>query len=358
MTPKYTQKKLTDVVNTYTRNKAVHELTISILDAKSGTRTHASIGQANGTDIDENTPYCLASTTKLFATTIILQLRSQGLLDLGDPIVKFFDADTISRLHVKNGVDYTNKITVTHLLSHTSGLPDYFEQKRADGTRFADSMLSGTDMSWPLSDVINAARNDITPPFTPGKNRKAFYSDTNFQLLGGIIEAVTGKTLSEIVEQDIAKPLGLKNTFLATEKTLRAHSHAIPLRNGEKLINIPRALESTRLDGGGISTSTESLRFIQAFFDGEFFPKEYLNEMQDWRSIFFPLTYGTGIMRFKLPWFFTPFQRSPEFIGHSGISGAFAFYNPSKQVFLAGTTNQLADRSLPYKLMLQALNTV
>jgi CubicO group peptidase (beta-lactamase class C family) len=58
-------------------------------------------------------------------------------------------------------------------------------------------------------------------------------------------------------------------------------------------------------------------------------------------------------MRFKLPWYFSPFQRQPELLGHSGLSGAFALYAPARALYLAGTVNQLADRSASFQLMLQ-----
>jgi D-alanyl-D-alanine carboxypeptidase len=54
----------------------------------------------------------------------------------------------------------------------------------------------------------------------------------------------------------------------------------------------------------------------------------------------------------------SPFQASPELIGHSGLSGAFSFYCPQKDTFLTGTVNQIADPSLSFRLMLKLLNCV
>jgi len=55
----------------------------------------------------------------------------------------------------------------------------------------------------------------------------------------------------------------------------------------------------------------------------------------------FPLKYGVGIMKFQLTTIFTMFRKMPAFIGHSGLSVAFAFYVPEKDVFFAGTVNQI-----------------
>ncbi len=96
--------------------------------------------------------------------------------------------------------------------------------------------------------------------------------------------------------------------------------------------------------------------FIKAFFKGELFPIEYFNEMKRWNKIFFPLEYGVGLARFKLPRVFSPFRAMPELLGHSGLSGAFAFYAPDKNVYLTGTVNQINHPDISFKLMLQFLN--
>ena len=79
--------------------------------------------------------------------------------------------------------------------------------------------------------------------------------------------------------------------------------------------------------------------------------------MQNWNKIVFPLQYGMGIMRFKLPAIMTG-GNALDIIGHAGSSGAFAFYDKEKDVFIAGTVNQLSERSASFKLMAQVLNNL
>jgi hypothetical protein len=71
---------------------------------------------------------------------------------------------------------------------------------------------------------------------------------------------------------------------------------------------------------------------------------------------------GIGMHRFKLPWIFNPFGSVPDMIGHSGLSGAIAYHAPEKNIFIAGTVNQVAfpDRSfrLAIKLMLETIKTI
>jgi hypothetical protein len=75
--------------------------------------------------------------------------------------------------------------------------------------------------------------------------------------------------------------------------------------------------------------------------------------MQNWNKIFFPMQAGVGIHLFKLPWFFNPFGAVPSFIGHSGLSGALAFYCPKSDLYIAGTVNQVAHPDLSFRLMIQ-----
>jgi CubicO group peptidase (beta-lactamase class C family) len=106
-----------------------------------------------------------------------------------------------------------------------------------------------------------------------------------------------------------------------------------------------------RSDGGIVSTATDTLRFLEAFMGGELFPAAYLDEMQaEWRSVFFPLSYGVGIMRYQLPRYLT-LKPVPEMVGHSGASGAVLYRIPDLDLYISGTVNQLKKRSLVYEVM-------
>jgi len=121
---------------------------------------------------------------------------------------------------------------------------------------------------------------------------------------------------------------------------------------------IPKAMASFGPDGGIVSNTQESIVFLKAFLDGSLFSKDYLQEMKQWRKIFYPLQYGYGIMRFKLPRIMLPFKPIPELIGHSGATASFLFYCEDKDLYLAGTLNQIKEQSKPFRLMLDVINTL
>lgn len=305
-------------------------------------------------NLTDQSKFFIASTTKLYITAIIMQLRSENKLRLEDAISTYLAPDIMERLHRYNGVDYSNRITVQHLLSHTSGLPDYFEEKPDNQESLKERLLSGRDQQWTFEEAIDITKQ-IPPHFPPGESSKAYYSDTNYQLLGKIIETIIDISISEALEQIIFRPLNLKNTYLYSDPNDQS---VTPLYYKNHQLSIPLAMCSFGADGGIVSTAEEMMIFLQAFFNGKFFPQSYLPEMQQWKKMFFPLMLGLGMMRFKLPWIFSPFKPIPELIGHSGLSGAFAYYCPAKDMYMTGTVNQIDKPQHSYRLMVKLLNGI
>lgn len=190
----------------------------------------------------------------------------------------------------------------------------------------------------------------MAPLFAPGTRNKAHYSDTNFQLLGKIIEVITDKPYSHHCADAIIRPLGLADTYLYDNPSDRTPQ---PLYYQRQELPIFRAMASFGPDGGMVSTSADMLVFIQAFFSGRLFPAEYIQKLQAWNRIFFPMRSGVGLHQFRLPWYFDPFGRVPEFWGHSGLSGALAFYSPKHRLYIAGTVNQVAYPHVSFVTMVK-----
>jgi len=294
-------------------------------------------------------PYFIASTTKLFTTALILRLRAEGALNLDDKISKYLDQSTLNGLHVFNGREYSDELTIKHLLSHTSGLSDYFQGKGKSGKSLENEITNGHDQFWTFEQAIDRTKK-MKPLFAPGTKNKANYSDANFQLLGKIIEIKTNKTYAENCNEFIIQPLSLTRTYLyqdATDKTPKT----LYYKSNE--LHIPKAMSSFGADGGMVSTSTDMLIFIEAFFTGKLFPSIYIDELQEWNKIFFPMRSGIGIHQFKLAWIFNPTGAIPYFIGHSGLSGALAYYCPKEHMYVAGTVNQVTHPNLSFKTMIK-----
>ncbi|MBN1426144.1 beta-lactamase family protein [Candidatus Fermentibacteria bacterium] len=153
----------------------------------------------------------IASLTKLFTATVILQMAEEGRLGLDETIVPFFERGIIDSLVILDGQSYGHRITIRMLLSHRSGVYDYadeefYELLRADPTR-----------RWQPLDLVRYAINSGQPYFVPDvlPPDEYGYSNTNYIMLGKIAEQIDGRAYHHLVRDRILIPLSLSSTFLA-----------------------------------------------------------------------------------------------------------------------------------------------
>lgn len=307
-------------------------------------------------EIGEATPFFVASTTKLYTAAIVRRLVERSELSLDDRLIDRVAPGEVDGLHVHRGVDHTASITLRHLLAHTSGVPDYFSgRKQRRGEPSLDKQLRGNvDVSWNVSDAVRWARNDGAR-FAPGHGRLAFYSDTNYQLLGRVIEHATSTIYNEALEREVIQPLGLTDTWLYIDP---ADQRPLALRHARQQIHIPNAMVSFGPDGGIVATSADLMRFLAAIHTGELFETAGEPFSGPYRRVFFPLQAGLGHMRFRLPRAMWLRGTPPDLRGHSGLSGAFAFVDVDSGTYLAGTVNDIAQPSRSFKLMLNLVREI
>ncbi len=295
-------------------------------------------------------PFFVASITKMFTAAVIMQLVDEGRLDLNAPVPAMLPQLNLARIHVHKGTDYSPQLKVHQLVQQTSGLADYYE----DG--LVDDLKQNKDFAYTVEDVLTMVRG-MAATAVPDSG-KAHYSDTNYQLLGAIIEAVTGQPLAQVFQMRIFGPLGLENTAVYDPTAWQNGRQPLPLYHEAQRLDVPLALSSMAPDGGIVSTLADGQRFLRAFFGGELFTAAHLPRMMQWHDLFFPLQYGYGLMRFKLPRWMNLFRETPELIGHSGSSGSFAFYVPQRDLTLVGTFNQIDKPQRPFNFMLKVINTI
>ena len=303
-----------------------------------------------GTAMTPDTPYFIASVTKMYTAAIILRLYEEKRVDLNAPISEYLPASLTRAIHVYKGTDYSDRIKISNLIDQSSGLADYEADKPRGGKSILDGLKAGHDRAIDTAEAIEIVRN-LSPRFAPGTRGKAHYSNANYRLLGAIIESVTGKPMATNFKEMIFAPLGLQHTYLFDWTVPRSDEDPATIYLKATPLNAPKYLSSNVSDGGIVSTASECVTFLRAFFEGQLFDKALFERMMNWNSIFFPLSYGYGLMRFRLPRFFW-ISPLPEFVGHSGSTGSFAFTCPSRSMYLAGTINQMASPSKPFFLMM------
>jgi CubicO group peptidase (beta-lactamase class C family) len=213
--------------------------------------------RAASNQLTNETLYELASISKQFTAAAVLKLIHEKKIHFTDSLKKFFSK-----------IPYPT-VTIHHLLSHTSGLPEYFD--------FPESWF---DISKQINNQELVELLILKKPktvFSPGRNYK--YTNTNYALLCAIVEQVTGMKFEDYLRQNILEPAGLTHTIFTTEieqNSLRsiARGH---LKNKEEL---PKYyLDKTMGDKGIYSNPEELLKWKIAFFDQKKIIPAYLVDM-------------------------------------------------------------------------------
>ncbi|WP_209428097.1 serine hydrolase domain-containing protein [Pararhodobacter sp. SW119] len=190
------------------RSRHVYGAVLAVHHAPENARCVAAAG-----DLRPESRFFAASVTKLVITIVVMRMVERGQLALDDPMARYLPADLIAGLHVMRGVDRTGQITIRHLISSQTGLRDSFSLKGPDGRSHMAALMAGEDSAWPLERTLEAVRG-LPARFAPGAPGKVNYSDTNYQLLGRILETVSGKDLPRLLANEVFAPLGLRDTYI------------------------------------------------------------------------------------------------------------------------------------------------
>jgi D-alanyl-D-alanine carboxypeptidase len=333
-------KKLQSLLDAQIGKSGLHNIVTAVQSYDKSLDFVGAAGLADpgsGVAMTPETPHFIASVTKMYTAAIIMQLHQEKRLDLEAPVSDYLPDSLLDGIHVYKGADYSRQLKVYQLVNQTSGLADFEADKPRGGKSVLDELMAGHDRAIDTAEALRITRS-LSPHFAPGNPGRAYYSNLNYRLLGEIIEALTEKPMSANFEERICVPLGLQHTYLYDWTKPRPGEPPATLYLNNAPANVPKYLSSNVSDGGLVSTASEGMIFLRAFFEGRLFEKAFLERMMIWNKIFFPLRYGYGLMYFKLPRYFwiTPL---PEFAGHSGSTGSFAFACPSRSLYLTGTLN-------------------
>lgn len=219
-------------------------------------------------NIEENvsiTPqsvFDIGSTSKQFTAASILLLEKQGKLSVNDDVRKY----------IPELPDYGQKITILHLLNHTSGLRDYLTLMDLAGINI-DSVTTDDD-------ALQIVTSQKALNFAPGSDW--LYSNTGFFLLSVIVKRVSGKTLREFATENVFKPLGMTHTQYRDDHTLLLPNRAMAYDPNQKKDGYTLNVSYFEQTGdGAVHTSVEDMqKWDENFYSGQVGGKEFLAEIQ------------------------------------------------------------------------------
>ena len=294
-------------------------------------------------------PNHMASVGKLFTATVISVLREGQKLDYDDPIVKHLDDGLTNRLHVYKGKDYTDEITIRHLLMQTSGLDDVFYHLWKKMTLDPGFRIT------PREAVIWGKEN-LKPVATPGKRH--FYTDTNYYLLGLIVENITGKSFHEVMHELIFGPLGMQYAYMHGVSKPKVESRYPASKLYIKGIDVASVSGVHQIDyaGGSVIAPLEDfLIFMKALQGNKIIAEETLKRMiEDDVYMGFPtVSFNYGYSIWKLRSFPLLIPKKYFCWGCVGVTGAFMFYHPLTESFIIGTFNDFSYRGKALEFMVR-----
>ncbi|MCP3799359.1 beta-lactamase family protein [Allokutzneria sp. A3M-2-11 16] len=255
-----------------------------VAQLRDGDRTW--IGRSGFGDLDRRTPvprdarFRAGSVTKSLVATVVLQLVDEGRLSLDQPVLE--------------------DITVRALLNNTSGLPDYLSDPV-----FADPRVYGGRTFTPDELIEIALRHKGTTGWK--------YSNTNYVVLGRLVERTTGKPVGEELARRVLRPAGMRSSYLPTTfpRIVGPHAtgyylHGDITQNPDpqpKLEPLTEINPSFAWAAYGLLSTTEDLqRFYSALLSGKLLPASLLKEMQQTVPTGNPAFpgYGLGVERVDL----------------------------------------------------------
>jgi D-alanyl-D-alanine carboxypeptidase len=260
----------------------------------------------------------IASNTKMFTATVVLQLVGEGKIRLDEPIEKH-----LPKVVRGKGID-GRRITVRQLLQHTSGLPDY------DDKLFADFVAAVKTYHEPY-ELLKVAFSEKAAS-RPGSTFS--YSNTNYIVAGLLAQRVTGRPIGELITKRVIEPLGLHDTYWPDEGELTirgAHPRGyLPAMDGKAPVDITESDPSPGWAAGAlIGTPSDLNRFLAGLFGGRLLKPAQLAEMK--RTVDAPgfdtvggSRYGLGVATFKLScggFAWTHGGIAPGYVTADGVTG-------------------------------------
>jgi D-alanyl-D-alanine carboxypeptidase len=287
-----------------------------------------AIGSAGA--VTPDTPFILASTTKTVTATMVLQLVQQRKIALDEKLAHFYPR-----------LPNASRITIRELLNMTSGLPEELSVPQ-----IANLVNNYPKHHWTRDEILNAIRR---PDFSPGA--RYAYSNTNYVVLGGIIEKVAGMAIEPYFHKSIAVPSGMSPISTFTYAPKRSSQFAHPYvegKNGSRTDNfVPNYGISSDYwgpvwtDGGLASTAPDLGRFMESLFSKRLISSALLQEM----TRVGPNDYGLGIYAKQFD--------GHRWLGHDGSYGGYEsedWHDPKRDVTITILTDLAEPDSSSYSV--------
>jgi D-alanyl-D-alanine carboxypeptidase len=308
--------------------------------------------ERTGSDVPArvDSPYHSASVGKTMLATVYGQLVDEGVVSFDDPVATWLGPETLDGLFVVEGTDHASEVTIGQLLSHTSGVADYFEGPVTSGTPILQQIAADPDRLWTPQDLVAFSRDHQEPVGAPGESFA--YSDTGYVLLGLALERIEGAPYDQILDDRLFTPLGMTDSRLMTE--FGDGSGILALTADGVDLSERNALSVDWAGGGVVTTMDDLLAFLRALTGGALVSDEVLAALTTFEhDADRGIGYGMGMMQFRFSDLSPLLFSMSDAYGAVGATGTFALYDPTGDTFYVANFGSLDYRQKAVEKLVQ-----
>ncbi|MHA7133109.1 serine hydrolase domain-containing protein [Oerskovia turbata] len=297
-----------------------------------------------------DSPYHSASVGKTMLATVYGQLVDEGAVAFDDPVSTWLGPETLDGLFVVDGTDHASEVTIGQLLSHTSGVADYFEGPVTSGTPILQQVADDPDRLFTPADLVAFSRDHQEPVGAPGESFA--YSDTGYVLLGLALERIEGAPYAQILDDRLFTPLGMTDSRLMTE--FGEGSGILALTADGVDLSERNVLSVDWAGGGVVTTMDDLLTFLRALTGGDLVSQDVLARLTDFEhELDRGIGYGMGMMQFRFSDLSPLLFAMSDAYGAVGATGTFALYDPTGDTYYVANFGSLDYRQKALEKLVQ-----
>ena len=277
-------------------------------------------------------PFHAASVGKVMTAALVAMLVEQGRLGFDTPVGKVLPGSDLDGLPAAPGVDVGADVTVEHLLTHTSGLPDLFEPSGVRETSYSIEVTAGQpDRRWTPTTLLDEVRGHAAVG-RPGE--RFCYGDPGFVLLGRVVEEVTGGRFNDVLRERVLAPAGMERSSTpyadARAPEDLADLDVAPFWIGDHELSRALSMGLDWAGGGVVAPPSDLVAFQRALHGGRLVSPATLAWMSRPRHrLRRGIHYGAGTVTLRFGEFTPPFLRGlPEPVGGLGHFATHLFFYP------------------------------
>lgn len=315
------------------RNKSLSSALFTIYSKETGYFEQFAVGTKNFSSdqpVTKNSRFHSASVGKTMCAAVFGILADEGRISLDDKISLWLDDSILEGLFVVDGINHSDQVTIRHLLTHTSGVGDYFEDPVISGKTMLELITDDPDIIFTPEDLIAFTRDNQKPVGKPGQ--QFHYSDTGYTLLGLILEKIENKPYAQILKERIFDPLGMDDSCLWSHIEKPADIVGV-YANGIDYSS-RNALSLDWAGGGIVTTMDDLLTFMMALENGDLVSEGFYRQMTSFDQKFNKgIYYGMGMMYFDFSEMSFLMESLTGVYGGIGATGTYMFYDKERDTY-------------------------